>query len=355
MVTVNNRDKVRWHEGMTVRDVLDKMHYSFDLITVTVNGTFVPPEDYEDHKVQLQVIKRLHEKGHTFAIGMEMFQKPFQTIINQYLDGTISERTFLKNTEYFKRWKFDYNYYREIIDYAKANHIPVVALNIGNEIIRKVATEGLDGLTETEKTQIPNDMDMSDRGYREMLRDVYQQHPHQQSTGFGNFYQSQILWDETMAHAAHDFLKENEGYQFVVLAGVGHIMYGSGIPNRLKRLNGKDFVTLIPHIETLDEELGDFVYMAEQIPSPPTLKLGVVLKEVDGRVRVEKVVPRSIAQALGIQEGDIIVSLDDWNIENIDDIRIFMSGSTRGQETKVQILRKRFLRGYEERILSGTF
>ena len=51
MVTVNNRDKVRWHEGMTVRDVLDKMHYSFNLITVTVNGTFIPPEDYEDHKV----------------------------------------------------------------------------------------------------------------------------------------------------------------------------------------------------------------------------------------------------------------------------------------------------------------
>jgi len=51
MVIVNNRDKVTWHEGMNVRDVLAKMHYSFSMITVTVNGTLVPPEDYEEFQV----------------------------------------------------------------------------------------------------------------------------------------------------------------------------------------------------------------------------------------------------------------------------------------------------------------
>ena len=55
---------------------------------------------------------------------------------------------------------------------------------------------------------------------------------------FDNFYQSQILWDETMAHSAADFLKEKPGYQLVVLAGEEHIMYDSGIPQRLKRLTG---------------------------------------------------------------------------------------------------------------------
>ena len=51
MLTINNRDKIEWVESMTVRDILDKMSYTFVLITVTVNGELVPKEDYETYKV----------------------------------------------------------------------------------------------------------------------------------------------------------------------------------------------------------------------------------------------------------------------------------------------------------------
>lgn len=48
MVIVNNRDKLEWQSGMTVRSLLDKMRYSYRLITVAVNGQLVPHEDYEE-------------------------------------------------------------------------------------------------------------------------------------------------------------------------------------------------------------------------------------------------------------------------------------------------------------------
>lgn len=51
MLTINKRDRISWKEGMTVRDVLDVMGYSYVLITVTVNGELVPKEDYESHRV----------------------------------------------------------------------------------------------------------------------------------------------------------------------------------------------------------------------------------------------------------------------------------------------------------------
>ena len=51
MLTINKRDKVEWREGMTVRDVLTAMGYTYVLITVTVNGTLVPKEDYDVHPV----------------------------------------------------------------------------------------------------------------------------------------------------------------------------------------------------------------------------------------------------------------------------------------------------------------
>lgn len=47
MITVNNRDRVEWKEGMCVQDVLDEMGYDFALITVTVNGTLVPEKEYD--------------------------------------------------------------------------------------------------------------------------------------------------------------------------------------------------------------------------------------------------------------------------------------------------------------------
>lgn len=51
MIIVNNRDKLDWQEDMTVRDVLEKMKYTFSLITVTVNGELVPKVDYETHQI----------------------------------------------------------------------------------------------------------------------------------------------------------------------------------------------------------------------------------------------------------------------------------------------------------------
>ena len=51
MLVINNRDKIEWNKGMTVRDVLNRMKYSYSLITVTVNGELVLKEDYDSYKV----------------------------------------------------------------------------------------------------------------------------------------------------------------------------------------------------------------------------------------------------------------------------------------------------------------
>jgi uncharacterized iron-regulated protein len=310
--------------------------------------------NYEDHKVQLKIIMSLHERGRKIAIGMEMFQRPFQKAIDDYLSGAISNREFLKNTQYYKRWQFDYKLYREIIDYAKANHIPVIALNLWSEIIRKVASEGLDSLTFAERGDIPESMDMGDEDYRERLSAIFRQHRNHSSRNFEDFYQSQVLWDETMAASIDAFLRKNPGYQMIVLAGTGHIMYDSGIPKRVHRLNGKDYSTIIPGTETLDEALGDYLISASPLSLPTTFKLGVVLKEKNGRVEVEDIVPGSIAKKAGIQKGDILAFLDDWKIEEIPDVHIFMYDKKRGEKFTATVLRKGFLSGYKEVVLSGT-
>ncbi len=300
--------------------------------------------NYEDHKVELSVIEGLFEKGRKFAVGMEMFQKPFQKGIDEYLSGAIDEREFLKKTEYFKRWGFDYNLYREIIEFARAKGIPVIALNQRSGIVGKVAKGGLDALSAEERREIPQDMDMSDESYKKRLKEVYENHPH--GSTFENFYQAQILWDETMAHSAARFLDEHPDYRMVVLAGEDHIIYGSGIPQRIHRLTGRDYVTLING--AFGKGIGAYVLFPKPLEPPFTAKLGIIGRESDGMVSIDAFSPDSAALKSGLEKGDVITAVGGSKIHSIDDIKIALFDKEPGQTISVSVIRKRFLFGTRE-------
>jgi sulfur carrier protein len=47
MITVNKRHSLPWHAGMTVRDVLTAMRYTFPHIIVVINGDVVRHDAYD--------------------------------------------------------------------------------------------------------------------------------------------------------------------------------------------------------------------------------------------------------------------------------------------------------------------
>jgi len=306
--------------------------------------------NYEDHKVQLELIAELSGKGRRFAIGMEMFQVPFQKALDDYLSGAINEREFLKASEYFKRWRFDYLLYREIIDFAKAKGIPIIALNIREEITKKVTQGGLDALTGEEMREIPQDMDMADEEYKEKLKGFFEIHQEFNIKNFDNFYQSQILWDETMAHSIAGFMDGHPGYQMVVLAGVQHVIFSSGIPQRAKRLNNKGYATLINgEFSGLDSDIGDFLLFPAPMEAPESPKLGIILDEKDGKVRIKDLSPGSAASRAGLKKGDVLLSVDGWEIESIQDVKIGLFDKRHGETITVKVSRRRF--PFVERVL----
>lgn len=322
-----------------IEDVADK-----DVIYVGESHT-----NYEDHKVQLEVIRALHARGANFAIGMEMFQRRFQAALDDYISGRTEEKEFLKASEYFKRWGFNYHLYKEIMDFARANKIPVVALNQKTEVIRKVTAGGLDSLSEEERSSVPVDMDMSDYGYKERLRNVFGKHEGAERLDFENFYQSQVLWDETMAHAADDFLRGGEGRKMVVLAGVGHLMFGSGIPKRVHRLNGLGYAIIInSNIETLDSDIADYVLFPKPLALPPQPLLMVLLKKTEKGVAVEGFSEGSVSERAGIRKGDVLVSVDGLKVADVDDVKIALYDKKAGDAVRVRVLRERFLLGGRE-------
>lgn len=299
---------------------------------------------FEHHRVQLQVIMELYKKHKNIAIGMEMFQKPFQTALDDYIAGTTDEKTFLKRSEYFKQWGFDYNLYREILLFAREYRIPVIALNIRKELVSKVSKEGLQALTDEELKEVPEYFDLSDMEYRERLKESFESHSGSKDRNFDFFYQAQVLWDESMAHNLDDFIRKNPDYKVVVLAGAGHMAFGSGIPKRSYRLNKRDYAVIL-NTGDIKKDVADFVLLPAPVSLPESPRLGVMLKEDDRKVVISGLSSGGLAEKAGLKENDIVVFIDDTIVESVDDIKIFLFFKKKGDEITVKVSRERFILG----------
>lgn len=193
-----------------------------------------------DHQQQLAIIQALSKHNSKLAIGMEMFQRPTQPILDRYLAGNITAAELRQQSEFDKRWGFKWEYYAPILEFAKAQRLPLIALNTPTEITRKASKQGLESLTKAELQYIPPiaEIDRTNIEYRGMISASYQQHAgivSIASRSFDRFYTAQLLWDETMAERVANFAKQNPDRQTIVLAGSSHIIYGYGIPDRVQR------------------------------------------------------------------------------------------------------------------------
>ncbi len=290
------------------------------------------------HINQLNIIKGIYQKYKKLAVGMEMFQRPYQKYLDEYINGKIDEKTFLKKTHYFETWGFDYNLYKPIIDYAKENKIPIVALNIDNKINKKVFKKGIDSLTPEEKKKLPKEIDFTNEDYKEHLKSIFDTHNKTNKMNFDYFYQAQLIWDETMAETIDKFLRKNPDYKIVVVAGNGHIKYGYGIPNRVYRRN-KFSYKIVLNDEEEKRNIGDYILYPEEIKSIKSIKLGIFLTEKDGKVKVEKVMKNSIADKTGIKKGDIILKLNDFEIHSVEDLKIALFYQEKNKDGGIKVKR----------------
>ena len=211
-----------------------------------------------DHAAQLTIIESLDAENE-IAIGLEMFQRPFQPALDSYLADEITEAELIEQSEYETRWGYDWELYAPILRYAKENQIPLIALNTPAEVTRQVAIEGLESLSGDALIYIPpvGEVDTTDEAYRASVSEVFSAHGGAgHSMSFENFFAAQVLWDETMADRVVTQLKAEPDRQVVVLAGEGHIAYDYGIPNRVERR--------LPEIEQASVRLTS----AEQEPNP---------------------------------------------------------------------------------------
>ena len=224
---------------------------------------------YEDHLLQLDVLRGMAAQPGELALGVEWIQARFQPVVDQFLAGDIDEAGFLRGIEYYDRWRFDYRLYRPLVAYARANAIPIIALNASKELTTEIGRVGIAGLSADLRAELPGEYDYSDTAYESALRDMFKMHPVGDGQ-FQRFLDVQLTWDETMAKNVADYLDGGPERRMLVLAGKGHVSGRSGIPNRVTRHTGERGVTIAtfdPRARLFNK--ADFMVLANEQKLPP--------------------------------------------------------------------------------------
>ncbi|HET6611169.1 MAG TPA: ChaN family lipoprotein [Kofleriaceae bacterium] len=247
------------------------------------------------HWAQREILDHLAAAGHRpMALGLEMVQRPFQGVLDDYTAGRITEAEFLARSGWHERWGFDFGLYRPILALATDRGLAVIALNAERDLVHAVSTEGLDGLSAAQRAQLP-ELDLKDAAHRAwfaaLMADMGGAGCHAAGDGphgdcdpdspearaqADRFYTAQVVWDETMAESAARWLAAHPGGQMVILAGNGHCVTGA-IPRRLERRQKGQVISVRIVVDTGDGEIAahladphnDYLWVMRAAPPPP--------------------------------------------------------------------------------------
>ncbi|OOZ34406.1 ChaN family lipoprotein [Solemya velesiana gill symbiont] len=306
-------------------------------------------DNYGHHLAQLEIIKGLHQRDPDIAIGMEMFQQPYQPHLDTFISGETDEHEMLRRTEWYDRWRFDYRLYKPILDYAREHAIPLVAMNVTAELKGRVSEVGIDGLNAEERAAIPAEIDKPDVEYRARLKQIFIQHMARGNRDFERFVEVQLLWDESMAESAARYLEAHPDKKLVVLAGGGHLMYGSGIPNRVdRRVQVTSAIILPGDNRPVLPGVTDFMIYPQMASLPQQGLMGLFLDKAEKGVRVAGVIEESAAQQAGLEKDDVILVFQGEDVRTPGEIKVLLTGKMPGDRVSMKVLRKGFLLGDEE-------
>jgi len=362
---INEKKEFKGAEGIQVEIIKKpegtptRNNLSFDEIITDLDQSRViyvgeNHADYGSHLLQLMVIQALYNLDPGMAIGMEMFPRSAQPVLDQYIDGKIkNEGEFIKKSGYFKVWGFDYRLYRDIIGFAHRYRIPIIGLNLDKEIVSTVYKEGNTDRADSEHaSSIALERNLAMPGYRERLLRAHKVHKNSndQQENFNGFLQSQVIWDETMAESITMYLQQNPDKKMVVLAGTGHVFKDNGIPPRVRRrLNVKQSIVLSADaFDPTTEKTSQFDYLFHVPPTElePAGKIGVFLKEEklddkskETQLRVMQISSHGNAGEAGMEVGDILIELDGQPIQTIEDLKISLIDKSPDEIVTVRILR----------------
>lgn len=194
--------------------------------------------DSAGHFLETAILKSLYRYyGKNVALSMEMFETDCQLVLNEYLDGFISEERFIKEA---RAWN-NYKDYKPAVEFAKENKLKVIAANTPRRYVTMVSRKGmksLDSLPRASKKYLPPlPYDTLSGRYQEKFAEFMGGG----SPGTNNpiIYYGQSLWDAGMSNSIYNFWKKNKDKKIFHLVGRFHSDEKLGTAAQLQNRNKK--------------------------------------------------------------------------------------------------------------------
>ena len=189
------------------------------------------------HAMQAKMIADLAQKGVPLVLALEQMESFQQPALDRYNRGEIDFDHLAEATGWSKRWH-NYRQYRPALEAARKCHAPVVALSAKSETIRKVVRSGgVDRLDPDTRKELPAELHLHDPLYEKLLGLEIMVHVAATPERLRPMFEAQMARVEAMASGLAAYLgsEQGRGRTAVVLCGSGHVTYGLGTADRLRR------------------------------------------------------------------------------------------------------------------------
>lgn len=257
------------------------------------------------HWAQLEVVSRLTPAGPYphLALAMEMFERPFQGVLDDYALNRIDEAALLSRSGWEERWGYDFAFYRPILARMVKAGARLVALNPAKELRKRISRQGLESLSGEERAQLP-ELKLDDAEHRAwfdgVMAEMSGDNPHSPHAApppeensaapspsphgatptmpsADRIYTVQVLWDESMADGTARWVRGDAARRAVVIAGNGHC-HDTAVINRIKRRGVSDVISVRPIVDdgegnvaaALARPMNDYLFVMTMPKTPAT-------------------------------------------------------------------------------------
>ncbi|MDX1304311.1 ChaN family lipoprotein [Photobacterium sp.] len=200
------------------------------------------------HLMQAQLLAQLYRQNPNIALSMEQFTRDHQSVLDQYLAGTIGEQTLIKDANAWPNYISDY---RPLVEFAKQHNLDVIAANAPRSIVRCIGQNGaayLDRLPQHERKWVAEQLTLTPDAYQTQFTTLMH---HGEEAKTQHLFAAQTAWDDTMAESMVNYLAQHPGRQIIHVAGRFHVAEGLGTAARIKARNsGLDIVMVTPVTDT---------------------------------------------------------------------------------------------------------
>ena len=223
----------------------------------------------------LTVLRSLVNRGRRPVLAMEMFGWEGQPALDGYLETKEPARLeFLERVGWKQNWGGAFEDYEPLVQFAKDQRLPVLAMNPPKPLIRQVVKSGLaqaKGQPEWRQWGMEQETIVDDPAYRSRILSQLQAcHGGGAPEDYQTMYEASMVRDEGMAKTITAAVKrvtvtgDQAQGPVVSYTGGGHVQYRLPVPNRVARRVQDGLKDVTIYMATFEQERAAELYQLMQ-------------------------------------------------------------------------------------------